>query len=267
MGFVTLDALEDPRLAVFRHLKPHNSTRHLGSFVLEGEKLLLRLLESPQFQIESAVLSPSRAERLRSTIPSEIPAYVLDESLISQLVGFPFHLGVISSARRTPWMPVATYCEAAFKRQNRITLAVCPAVNDPENLGAIARIGDSFGIDGILAGPNCPDPLSRRVLRVSMGAVLRLPVWQESDLAQATRELARRVPLRLAACVAQPEATPLHEFDRPAALGLVFGNEAQGLPHEWVARCEDQLTIPMRSGADSLNVAVSAGIILHHVMR
>ena len=63
-------------------------------------------------------------------------------------------------------------CDEIIARAGpRLTLVVCPRLSNPENLGAIARIGDVFGIDAILAGPSCPDPLSRRVLRVSMGSI------------------------------------------------------------------------------------------------
>ena len=70
-------------------------------------------------------------------------------------------------------------------------LVLCPKISNPENLGAIARIGDVFGIDAILAGPECPDPLSRRVLRVSMGAALRLPVIASPQPIETARRLAR----------------------------------------------------------------------------
>ncbi len=267
MGLIEVDNLEDDRLAVFRHLKATNATRDSGLFVLEGEKLLGRLLDCPRFELESVVLTADRAGDWHNRLPVETPVYVLPESKISQLVGFPFHLGVVSAARRAPWPAATLFLRSIFERTSRLTLAVCPAVNDPENLGAIARIGDCFGIDGILAGPGCPDPLSRRVLRVSMGAVLRLPIWVQPNLFGAVDALQSRLPLELVACVSQPDHTPLDAFRRAPALALVLGNEAQGLAPEWLARCDRQVTIPMRPGADSLNVAVAAGIVMYQATR
>src|SRR5262249_7519186 len=146
------------------------------------------------------------------------------------------------------------------------TLVVCPAVNDPENLGTIARLGDVFGIDGLLTGPGCPDPLSRRVLRVSMGAVLRLPVWVEEDLKASLDALREQCEMRCIAAVTDRKAISLDEFDRPKSIALLLGNEAKGLSADWIERCDSRVTIRMRPGADSLNVAVAAGILLNTLM-
>jgi tRNA G18 (ribose-2'-O)-methylase SpoU len=178
-------------------------------------------------------------------------------------VGYRFHLGVVAAAERRAWTDIESTCRMQRERNGGVTLVVCPAVNDPENLGAIARIADVFGVDGILAGPGCPDPLSRRVLRVSMGAVLRLPVWVDEQPELLLDRLHDEIGLQAAAAVTDPDATPIARFERPPSLALVLGNEAQGLSAPWIARCHHRVTIPMRPNADSLNVAVATGILLY----
>jgi len=140
-------------------------------------------------------------------------------------------------------------------------------LSNPENLGAIARIGDVFGIDALLAGPSCPDPFSRRVLRVSMGSVLRLPIVVAEDLEETVGALSAEYGLETWAAVADPEAVPYQSVDRPRRLGLVLGDEDRGVDDVWLARCSRSITIPMRRGAGSLNVSVAAGILLHHLSR
>ena len=146
----------------------------------------------------------------------------------------------------------------------RLFLAISPKLSNPENLGALARIGDVFGIDAILAGPECPDPLSRRVLRVSMGAALRLPIVVEDRLTDTARRLGQAADVELFAAVADAGAEPFRGVARPRRLGLVLGDEHEGIDPEWLDFCRRSVTIPMRAGASSLNVAVAAGILIYH---
>jgi tRNA G18 (ribose-2'-O)-methylase SpoU len=151
-------------------------------------------------------------------------------------------------------------------RERPFFAVVLPKVSNPENLGAIARIGDVFGIDAILAGPECPDPLSRRVLRVSMGAAMRLPVIVEDRPIDVASGLLRTSGFELIAAVADPEVEPFGRIPRPRRIGLVLGDEHEGIAPEWLPLCRPA-TIPMRPGASSLNVAVAAGILIHHFSK
>jgi tRNA G18 (ribose-2'-O)-methylase SpoU len=193
-----------------------------------------------------------------------VSAFVLPRELIDSLVGFSFHRGVLACGHRLPWPPLAEVVEAA---PDLLTLVVCPKLSNPENLGAIARIGDGFGIDAILSGPTCPDPFSRRVLRVSMGAVLSLPVLVSERLTETADDLDRKHNVEFFGAVADPEAEPFESVARPRRLGLVLGDEHEGIDPAWLAKCRKRITIPMRAGASSLNVAVAAGILIHHLTR
>lgn len=254
--------LDDPRIAVYRALKATNQTRGLDQFVVEGERLVVRLLES-RFPTASVLMTDRHAAKLTRTIPVEVPVYTVSDALIDRVVGFPFHRGMLACGVRRPWPSI----EETVARSDRAFVAICPKISNPENLGAIARIGDVFGVDAILAGPECPDPLSRRVLRVSMGAVLRLPVIVSPRAIEAARKLSQSSGLELLAAVAEAAAEPFDRVPRPRKLGLVLGDEHEGVDPEWMAVCDRALTIPMRPGASSLNVAVAAGILIHHFAR
>ncbi|MEW4566440.1 RNA methyltransferase [Tautonia sp. JC769] len=261
MPLIPLDDLDDPRLVSYRHLKATNETRHLPRFVVEGEKLVDQLRES-RYPMESVLLSDRHADRIGPRIPEEVPAFVVDHKKISTLVGFNFHQGAMAVGVRLPQIDPDSIVNHA---RHRVTLVVCPVVHNPENLGTIVRTADVFGVDAVLVGPTCPDPLSRRVLRVSMGTVLDLPVIVLDDLADRLETWQRDQGLRLAATVTDPDAEPLQRFGRPDRLAVVMGSEAHGLSPDWVARCDHRITIPMRAGAESLNVAVAAGILLYHL--
>ena len=168
---------------------------------------------------------------------------------------------MLASAERRPWPSL----EAIVGGPDQpVFLAICPKLSNPENLGLLARIGDVFGIDAILVGPECPDPFSRRVLRVSMGAVLRLPVIVCDRLIDVAGGLAQTAGIALLAAVADPASKSFENVARPPRLGLVLGDEHEGIDPEWLALCERAVTIPMRPGASSLNVAVAAGILIQY---
>ena len=260
MPRISIDDLDDPRIAVYRSLKSTNLTRNLGQFVVEGERLVERLVES-RFPVVSVLVAGRHATRLAVVVPEGVPTFVVSDTMVDAIVGFPFHRGVLACAERRPWPGLE---EMISDRDRRLFLAICPKLSNPENLGAISRIGDVFGIDAILAGPECPDPLSRRVLRVSMGAVLRLPVIVESRLTEVARQISRTAGVELVAANADAAAESFERVARPHRLGLVLGDEHEGIDPEWLSLCGRSVTIPMRPGASSLNVAVAAGILFYH---
>jgi tRNA G18 (ribose-2'-O)-methylase SpoU len=263
MSSEPISDLDDPRLAVYRSLKATNQTRRLDQFVVEGEKLVARLLVS-RFPVVSILATDRFVDRLETPLPAEIPLYVVPFEQVHTLVGFPFHRGVLACGQRRAspnWQEVLPH------DARRSTVVIFPQLSNPENLGAIARIGDVFGIDAILAGPSCPDPFSRRVLRVSMGSVLQLPVLISDRIEEIARELESEHQFELWAAVAENSAPDFATLTRPGRLGLVFGDEDRGVDAQWLRLCKRTVTIPMRPGAGSLNVSVAAGVLLHHLTR
>jgi tRNA G18 (ribose-2'-O)-methylase SpoU len=263
MARITINKLDDPRLAVYQSLKTTNLTRRLGQFVVEGEKLVERLLAS-RFPVVSILATDRYEPALADAVPESVPVYVIPHGLVDQLVGFPFHRGVLACATRLPGPPLE---QIARNENGPLTLVICPRLSDPENLGAIARIGDVFGVNAILAGATCPDPFSRRVLRVSMGSILKIPVIVSGRLEEHADDLVRHHAVELLAAVVDPAAVPFDRIARPRRLGLVLGEENRGIDPEWLDRCRWRITIPMRAHAGSLNVAVAAGILLQSLMR
>ena len=255
-----IDSLEDPRLADYRSLKTTNHTRWSGRLVAEGRLVVERLIASG-LEIHSFLIVEDEWETLAPLLPAGVPKYVVSKAVGRKLVGFEFHQGVLASAAR----PVAPTLEAVLNAApERVTLAVCARVTDPVNLATIVRLATAFGASAVLLDQGCADPFSRRVVRVSMGNVFRLPILERADLRE---ELARRrtpYQLSLFATVLSDRAESLDQVQPSGRNVLVFGNEAQGLSADWLTLCDRQVTIPMRGGTDSLNVAVAAGIFLHH---
>ncbi len=263
MGVVRIDSLDDPRIAAYRCLKERELAREGERFIAEGEHLLRRLLAS-DYPVESVMLAERRAEEMASLAPPEVPVYVAAGELIHQIIGYKFHSGVIACGRRKPSPSLEQIVASAGKR---LTLVVCPELNNAENLGSIIRISAAFGVDAMILGPLCCDPFWRQSVRVSMGTVFSLPIVRSKDLTGDLRELRQRWGVELAATVLAEDAEPLAEATRGDRLALLLGSEAQGLSREQIEACDRRVTIPMKMGTDSLNVAVAAGVFLYHFTR
>ena len=100
-----------------------------------------------------------------------------------------------------------------------------------------------------------------------MGSVLRLPVLITDSPLDLAEFLRREFDVEFWSAVASPQTRPFDTIARPSRLALVLGDEDQGVSDEWIGRCQESVTIPMRAGASSLNVAVAAGILLQHLTR
>lgn len=262
MPTIPIQDLDDPRIAIYRNLKATNLTRDAGQFVVEGAKLF-DILSRSRFPMASVLATNQLAPRFAGRLPEEVPLYVLSQAAIGELVGFAFHQGVLASGFRRSW---PTLDQLARSSGDRATLIVSPRLDNPENLGTIIRLADVFGVDAVLLGPRAPDPLSRRVLRVSMGTSLRVPVLNSADLTSELRHLQADLGFELWATVTAG-GQPLPTLARPDRVAILLGCEGTGLDSEWIARCDRRVTIPMRPEADSLNVAVATGIVLYQLSQ
>ncbi len=234
--------------------------------VLEGAWLVERAFASSLEMIEILCVPARKAwavalmERQPSSGYERAPTLlVLSEGELSDRIGYAFHRGVLATARRPAGMKVDDILAQSVSEE--CTILVLPETLDPENLGACFRNAAAFGCSALLIGPNCPDPFSRRILRVSMGAVLSLPWARMSspdDLGRFGEE-----GVSVAACVLDDGANDIRCWDPPSRLALLLGNEAFGLSSSWLASCDSRLTLPMASGVDSLNVATAGAVFLY----
>lgn len=257
---IEINEAEDPRIAVYRTMREGDFLRAQGLFVAEGENLVLRLAAST-YAMHSVLVARPRAEKILHLLPQTVPCYIAAEELLNEIVGFQFHRGVIACGQRPPLPEAAAWY--AVNPHARKWVVLC-GIHDAENLGVLLRTCAGFGVDAVLLDPSTMDPFYRRVIRVSMGAIFSLPVLRSTDLAMDLDFLSQRAGAELYATVVDTEAIPLYHVTPAAAWAILLGNEHRGLDDCWVARCDHKITLPMRNGIDSLNVATAAGIFLHH---
>jgi tRNA G18 (ribose-2'-O)-methylase SpoU len=249
---------EDPRLADFRDLtaadRRPDRPGGRGLVIAEGVPVVQRLLASP-YPLRAVLGVPGRLAALAADLAAvDAPVYQVSAEVLARTVGFRLNRGVLAAADRAP-EPAAAELLAAAGR-----VLALEGVNDHENLGALFRNAAALGVDAVLLGPRCADPLYRRSVRVSMGHVLRVP------FARAPLPALRDAGLTVLALTPRPPAVPLSTVDPsvPRA-ALLVGAEGTGLTEAALAVADLHVRIPMAAGVDSLNVATAAAIALHHL--
>ena len=259
----------DPRVADFRDLahadRRPDQPRGRGLVIAEGVPVVQRLLASP-YSVRAVLGVAPRLEALAADLAAApAPVYLASAEVMAEVVGFHLNRGVLASADRLPSRPVDELIRAAG------LIAVLEGVNDHENLGSIFRNAAALGVDAVLLGPNCADPLYRRAVRVSMGHVLAVPFTElaaSPSFAEWPAAIARLQAAGFAvmALTPRPEARPLGDLDpaRYARSAVLLGAEGPGLSEAALSAAELRVRIPMRAGVDSLNVATAAAIAFAH---
>ena len=257
-----IESLDMPGLEDFTSLTDVALRRKLepegGLYLAESPKVIERALQAGHTPRSVLLLEQwlPRIEPLLEAHP-EVAVFVGEPEQLEALTGFHLHRGALASMRRPePLDP------SKLLRESR-RIVVLEDLADHTNVGAIFRSVAALGADGVLLTPGCADPLYRRAVRVSMGAVLqvpwaRLPHWREAG------PLIRDSGFELAAFALRDDAEDLANFVHsvPEKLALMFGTEGEGLSRRALAAATRRVTIPMEHEVDSLNVSTAAALAL-----
>jgi tRNA G18 (ribose-2'-O)-methylase SpoU len=247
----------DPRLADYVSLTDVRLRRSLeaaqGLFIAEGEKVIGRAIAAG-YPVRSMLVASDKLATISELAAScRAPLYVVPPEVAERLTGYRVHRGALASMRRRP-LPSPGQVLATARR-----VVVLEDIVDHSNVGAVFRCVAALGFDAVLLAPRCADPLYRRAVKVSMGAVLAVPYARMSDWRGGLAEL-QGAGFRLLALTPDPAATPISAISPEGKLALLIGGEGFGLSGRWLAAADEAVRIPMRHGVDSLNVAAAAAI-------
>jgi tRNA G18 (ribose-2'-O)-methylase SpoU len=268
-----VDDPDDPRLDDFRDLNSVDRRPDLptgkGLVIAEGVLVVQRMLAS-RFTAHAMLGTDRRLAELTEDLADlasagaiQAPYYRASADVMAQVVGFHLNRGVLAAARRVPEPTVAEVIDGAR------TVAVLEGVNDHENLGSIFRNAAGLGVDAVVFGSGCADPLYRRAVRVSMGHALLVPYARATDW-PADLVMLKERGFRLLAMTPHGEARALAEAmagvrDEPIA--VVVGAEGPGLTAAALRLSDVRVRIPMSRGTDSLNVATAAALAFYERVR
>ena len=205
------------------------------------------------------VMAPEWLERMSSLIDAvEAPVYSASYDVLRELTGFNVHRGALASFHRNALPTIDGLLESARR------VVVLEDMVSHTNVGAIFRCAAALGMDAVVLSPSCADPLYRRSVRVSMGAVFAVPYARAESWPGVLDEIAAAGLTRLALTPAA-DAVDLDEMRGRAGerLAVLFGSEGPGLTKHALQRSDVRVRIPMSGGVDSLNVATAAAVAFY----
>jgi tRNA G18 (ribose-2'-O)-methylase SpoU len=290
MHLVEIDDPGDPRLTDYLRLRDVNLRRSLeaehGLFLAEGEKVIRRAAAAgypPRSFLTARKWIASLADVLDGT---DAPAYVVTDEVAEQVTGFAVHRGALASMARLPLPPVAQviagtrrilvledladHTNVGVSKQPTLPpsrILVLEDLADHTNVGAVFRCAAALGIEAIILSPRCADPLYRRAVKVSMGAVFAIPYARMTNWHEGLAEL-RAAGFQLLALTPDQSATSMDKVVMGERVALMFGSEGDGLSSRWLHEADEAVCIPMSGdamalGVDSLNVVAAAAIACH----
>lgn len=262
---ISLTSSDDPRIAAFRDVRERDLTGRDGLFIAEGE-VVLNVLTSPwsRCRARAVLLAEKRVPKLEpvlARLDADVPIYTAPQEILDGIAGFHLHRGILALGEKPEPLDLDAFLAA---RPERSVLVGAVGIGNADNMGGIFRNAAALGACGVLVDPACCDPFYRKAIRVSVGAVLRTPLSAGLSALQMVErgEAHGYVPLALT----PGEGPDLADLELPERALVLLGSEGPGLSTAVLARARP-VRIPMASGFDSLNVAATAAIVLHHLTR
>lgn len=257
----------DPRLSDYRNIPDPELLRSRGLFIAEGRHVVRRLLASPRFRVRSLLLTPSARAGLADILPGVpgVPVFVVSQEAMRAIAGVNIHRGCLAAGER----PEPSRWQDVVAGATRVV--VLEGVANADNVGGIFRNAAAFGVDAVLLGPSCADPLYRKAIRTSMAAALQVPFAPMTDWPGDLLKLKAR-GFRLWALAPHSSGSALRDavaqrFSAARRIALLVGHENDGLSAAALEAADARVRIPMAAGVDSLNVATAAAIALYELAQ
>lgn len=247
-----LSDLSDPRLSPFSGVVGRARD---GLAVVEGAIPALRACASGM-RVDTIVCTPSHVDRLRPHVPESARWWCANKDVLSALLGFSFHRGVLCSVQ----VPGPGALDSAPLREREAALvAVAVGFTDPANVGALLRAARALRVDHVLLDASAADPFARKAIRASAGHVFTVPLTLCDDLLPRTLALCEELDAELLALTPGGD-TSLRAVQGARARIVAFGTEGPGLPDAWLDAATARVRIPLAQDVDSLNVASAAAV-------
>ncbi|MET4104696.1 RNA methyltransferase [Hymenobacter sp. UYP22] len=233
------------------HLKKYR-IRH-NAFLVEGGKSVRELLSSG-ILTERLILTAEFEEKIRAELPAGVPVDVVSAEELTRLGTLSTNNTALAIAQLPP--------EKSLPVPRQELLLALDEVRDPGNVGTLIRLADWYGLAGVVCSDTCADPWAPKTVAATMGSFTRVPVWQRN-----LPEWLGSLPPELPVYGADLHGDNVHRLTlRPSGV-LIMGSESHGLTPPVEACLTQRLHIPGRGQAESLNVAVSAAILLDNFYR
>jgi 23S rRNA (guanosine2251-2'-O)-methyltransferase len=234
---------------------------------LRGRNAIVEALDAGRWLPNELVLSDQLTEDIVRPIVDaatvlQVPFEIVPHERLTQLCKARDHQGVIARMPPFPYFDVEAVVEQAKTPE---LFLILEGLQDPFNFGSVCRSAGVFGVDGVFVADSGQAEVNSQVARSSAGAINRLRIARAESLCETVDQL-KASGVRVIATSPHAEQQ-IDQLDCTVPLVVVIGNEGDGVSDELLERCDDQVTIPQATGFESLNAAVSAGIVLYEIHR
>ncbi len=238
------------------------------TFLVEG----IRTLEMvPTSQIKNCFFTKPALQNERYSnfaqklTANSIPCYSLEDEQIKKLADTATPAGVIATIQKPP-ISWENFCHSLEQTKQPPKLLILDAIQDPGNVGTIIRTADAAGFSGIIALTGTADIFTEKTIRATMGSLFHLPIVEKVTVKQLT-SLKEQYSLCFYAGVLSKQSISLYQSKFNLPLGIILGNEGNGISPAVLSLADTHLEIPMYGQAESLNVASAAAIIIYEAVR
>ena len=246
----TITSARNPRVLAWRSLKEKKGRDSLDSFLVEGSRMVCEAFSSA-FSVQAVLLR--EGENPPCDFPPSVPVYVLSSHVFQSVCDTKSPQGIAAVLSRRI-LPLSGSRFLALD-----------GIQDPGNMGTMIRTADAAGFDGLILSADCTDIFSPKVLRATMGSIFRMSFSLVRDLPAELRDLRNK---GFSILSSQLDGEPFYERkDVASSFVLIIGNEGNGISDPVKAEATHRLLLPMRGGAESLNAAVAAGIMMYDLMK
>ena len=208
---------------------------------------------------DGPVKSIMREARKHDTIIN----YVAKERL-DQLSETGKHQGVIAVSAAYEYAEVEDILAAAEEKGEAPFIIILDGIEDPHNLGAIIRTANQAGAHGVIIPERRAVGLTPTVARTSAGAINYTPVAKVTNISNTMKELKDK---GMWFVCADMDGTRMYDLDLTGPIGLVIGNEGEGVSPLVKKNCDMVASIPMKGDIDSLNASVATGVLAYEIVR
>lgn len=231
-----------------------------GLFIAESPKVIERALDAG-YEPVSCLMEKKHVEGEGRQILArikDVPVFVAEFDVLTQLTGFKLTRGMLCAMRRKPLPSVSEICE------NKKRIVILDKVMNPTNVGAIIRSAAALGMDAVILTQGCSDPLYRRAARVSMGTVFQID-W--TFLTDDSLEEIKSLGFKTVAMALKDNSLSINDpvLANEDKLAVIMGTEGDGLSDETIDGCDYTVKIPMYHGVDSLNVAAASAVAFYQL--
>lgn len=237
-------------------------------FIIEGRNAVIEAFRSGKtidrlFILDGCQDGPIMTIKREASKHNTLVKYVAKERL-DQMSETGKHQGVIAQAAAYEYAEVEDILQVAKDKGEAPFIFILDNIEDPHNLGAIIRTANLAGAHGVIIPKNRAVGLTATVARTSAGALNYTPVAKVTNLAKTIEDLKKE---GLWFVCADMGGTTMYQLDLKGPIGLVIGNEGEGVGRLVKEKCDMIASIPMKGDIDSLNASVAAGVLAYEIVR